>query len=95
MKDHLSLRLPTDVSRALSRRADAEHTSRSAVVREAVARYLAPTPPSGGSAGRATGRELAERWRAIPHLTPAEAEAFAADLDAARKVLTPARSAWE
>jgi hypothetical protein len=68
---------------------------KSAVVREAVARYLAPTTAPEESTRRVTGRELAARWATMPHLTPQEAEDFATDLAAAREELPPLRPAWE
>ena len=36
-----------------------------------------------------SGRELAALWPRLPHLSPAEAEAMALDLAAARAVLAP------
>jgi len=42
-----------------------------------------------------TGAAFAERWAALPRLTPAEAGEFAADLDAACRDLPGARSPWE
>ena len=55
-----------------------------------VARLLSVTPTTAP-----TGRELADAWRAAPHLPAEEAEAFAADLEAARTALLPLRSSWE
>jgi hypothetical protein len=93
MKDYLSFRLPTELARALTRWARARRVPKSEVVREAVARYLAPSPPAGGR--RVTGRELAALWTTMPHLTPEEAEEFAKDIEAARKELPPVRPAWD
>lgn len=50
---------------------------------------LSPVP-----AGRTLG-ELAALLEALPRLTPAEAAAFEADLDAARATLRPPVGAWE
>lgn len=92
MDDYLTLRLPTDLARALARWARTRDLPKSAIVREAVARYLAPTPPPEGSARRVTGRELATRWTMMPHLTPQEAQDLAADIVAARKALQIGRA---
>ncbi len=93
MSDHLTLRLAADVAKELARRAGELGVGKSHVVREAVARYLASS-----SEPRVTGvsaRVLADRWRALPRLTPDEAAAFGADLDASREAVPPPRSAWE
>jgi len=95
MKDYLTLRLPVELARALTRWARTRHRPKSAIVREAVARYLAPTAPQGLRLLRVTGRELAARWAALPHLTPQEAQALATDIEAAREALPPLRAAWE
>jgi len=44
-----------------------------------------------------TGREFAEIWKSLPHLTPEEAEEFGRDIDAAREELNkiPIRDPWE
>jgi predicted transcriptional regulator len=95
MKDYLTLRLPAELARALTRWARARGRSKSAIVREAVARYLAPAAPAEGSAKGLTARELAAVWRSMPRLTPAEADAFAADVAAARAELPPLPTPWE
>ncbi len=96
MKEYLTLRLPAELARALTRWASTRHLPKSAVVREAVARYLAPSAPAEGSLRRVTARELAARWTAaLPHLTPQEAQDLATDVAAARKALPPLRAAWE
>lgn len=95
MKDYLTLRLPADLARALSRWAKARRVPKSAVVRDAVARYLAPSTPPEGAARRVTGRELAARWARIPHLTPKEAQDLATDIAAGREALPALRTAWE
>ena len=46
--------------------------------------YIAPMAPTGIPA-----RELAYRWPLLPRLAPADAEAFAADVAAARAALRP------
>ena len=95
MKDYLTLRLPAELARALTRWARTRHLPKSVVVREAVARYLAPTAPPEAPARRVTGRELAARWAAMPHLTPEEAQDLATDIAAAREALPPLHAAWE
>ena len=96
MKDYLTLRLPTELARALARWARARRVPKSAVVREAVARYLVPTPPEG-AVRRVTGRELAALLPSLPRLSPEEAEAFARDLASARSELArlAVRDPWE
>jgi prevent-host-death family protein len=42
-----------------------------------------------------TGAELAEIWKRLPHLSPEEADAFAADIEAGRRSLLPLRDPWE
>ncbi len=95
MEEHLSLRLPAELARALKRWARARQLPKSALVREAVERYFAPAAPPGTTVRRVTGRDLAARWATLPHLTPEEAAALAADLAAARKALPPLTAAWE
>ncbi len=94
MKEYLTLRLPAELARALTRWASTRHLPKSAVVREAVERYLAPTAVEG-PARRVTARELAARWAALPRLTPREARDLATDIAAARETLPPLRAAWE
>jgi hypothetical protein len=95
MKDsHLTLRLPRDLARALSRWAREHGVPKSQVAREAVVLYLAPTP-SEPDARRLTARELAARWPNFPRLTPEEASALADDIAAARGGLPPVRASWE
>lgn len=96
MKDYLTLRLPKELARALARFARLRRVPKSAVVREAVAQYLAPAPPEG-AARRVTGRELAALFASLPHLSPEEAEAFARDLAKAKAELAqiPVRDPWE
>ena len=54
-----------------------------------VARII-PVPPR-----QLTGAELAEIWKQLPHLDPEDAEAFAADIEAGRRILLPLRDPWE
>jgi predicted transcriptional regulator len=93
--DYVSLRLPVELARALTRWARARGLPKSAVVREAVARYLGSTAVPERGATALTARELAARWRTMPHLTLAEAEEFAADIAAARAELPPLPTPWE
>jgi hypothetical protein len=93
MKDtHLTLRLPRELARALARWARERGVPKSQVAREAVVRYLAPAPPE--RTPPVTAAEVAARWPTLPHLTPAEAAAFAADLETARRELPPDRDPW-
>ena len=59
--------------------------------RKTVARIV---PATGRDAP--TGREVAEAWKALPHLSEDEADAFAHDVEAARELLnhTPG-SKWD
>ena len=43
----------------------------------------------------ATCEELADRWESIPKLPPDEAEAFARDIESARRNLPPLKAAWD
>jgi hypothetical protein len=95
MKSHLTLRLPPELARALARHARTRGVPKSAIVREAVAQYLGPAAPPAGRPAGVTGRELAERWRTMPHLTAREADEFAADIAAARDALPPVVTEWE
>jgi hypothetical protein len=96
MKEYLTLRLPAELARALTRWARVRRMPKSAIVREAVARYLAPAA-SEGRTRRVTGRELATLLAALPRLSPEEAETFARDLARARSELAQleARDPWE
>lgn len=93
--EHLTLRLPTHLARALTRWADARDLSKSRVVREAIARYL-DAPPEGdrGPAGL-TARTLAQRWAALPRLHADEAARFAEDLSAGAAEMSPPAPPWE
>ena len=93
--DHLTLRLPRDLARALARWARERGVPKSRVVREAVARYLVPASASPVTPPLVTGAELAERWARLPRLTPEEAGELSADLAAARRELPKVRNSWE
>lgn len=51
--------------------------------------FIAPMAPTGIPAA-----ELAHRWPLLPRLTPAEANAFAGDVAAARAELPPPADPW-
>ena len=42
-----------------------------------------------------TGKELAERWKTMPHLDPEDAEAFGRDIEEARNNMPPHKSQWD
>jgi hypothetical protein len=67
---------------------------KSQVVREAVARYLAPSSTPVERPPRVTARAFAEHWAALPQLTPQEAGALEADIQAGRGALPPVRTPW-
>ena len=90
----LTLRLSVDLAKSLAKLARARGIPRSQVVREALARYLAPLG-SGSESSRLTARVLAERWNDIPRLTPEEASEFHDDIAAARKKMRLPAPAWE
>lgn len=100
MKDeHLTLRLPRDLARALSRWAREHGIPKSQVVREAVARYLLPASsepvrPDHLDTG-VTAASFAAKWNRLPRLAPEEAADFESDIDAARRALPNAPDAWE
>jgi len=95
MKDsHLTLRLPADLARALARWARSRRVPKSQLVREAVARYLAPSSAPAERPPRVTARTFAGQWAALPRLTPEEARDLGADIAAARAALPPVRSPW-
>jgi hypothetical protein len=95
MKDsHLTLRLPADLARALARFARGRGASKSQVAREAVVRYLAPSSAPVDRPKGIPAAALAERWRALPRLTPEEARALETDIVAARAGLPPVQTPW-
>lgn len=93
---HLTLRLPADLAWALARWARERGVPKSHVAREAVARYLAPSPSPLPDERRAriTARALAARWPSVPRLTAEEAGAFEADIAAGREALPAVRPPW-
>ncbi len=98
MKDeHLTLRLPRDLARALSRWAREHGVPKSQAVREAVTRYCLPATrdPATPETATVTAAAFAARWAALPRLTPDETTAFEADIHAARRALPGAPDAWE
>lgn len=59
-----------------------------------MARFVgAATVPAGPAS--LTARDLADRWRTLPHLTPAEAASMARDIKAGRRALPTVPSPWE
>jgi len=95
MKDsHLTLRLPANLARALVRLASSRGLPKSQLVREAVARYLAPSSAPVERPPRMTARSLAAHWAALPRLTRQEAGDLEADLATAREDLPPKRAPW-
>lgn len=95
MKDsHLTLRLPADLARALSRLARARGLPRSQVVREALAGFLTPAAAAPASPRR-TARDLASRWSGLPRLLPVEAGDLGRDIEASRLQVPPLDERWE
>lgn len=93
--DHLTLRLPGELARTLARWARERGESKSNLVREAVARYLAAPSPDREPSRTVTAADLAARWPGLPRLSPSEASDLAADLARARRDLPPVRELWE
>lgn len=92
---HLSLRLPAELARALARLAKARRVPKSQIAREAVARYVAPSPSTSPPLSpRLTAVELARRWAAIPALDPDEATVFGRELAATRAELPAVTPPW-
>ena len=91
---YLTLRLSADLARALGRWARSRGVPKSQVVREAVARYLAPSSNPAERPVRVTALALAERWAAIPRLTGEEAADLEAAIAAARAALPPVPKPW-
>lgn len=89
---HLTLRLPAALTEALDRVAAARGTARSAVVREALASYLAGAPRT--PVRLMPAEEFSRVWASLPHLTPEEASAYADDIRAARASYPPERDPW-
>jgi len=88
-----SVRLPSEMTDALDRRAAERGVGRSMVVREAVATYLtaAPPPPTVRLMPVAAFLEI---WPSAPKLSPEEAASYAADLRADRESLGPLDDPW-
>jgi len=88
-----SVRLPSELTDALDRRAAERGVGRSMVVREAVATYLtaAPPPPTVRLMPVAAFLEI---WPSAPKLSPEEAASYAADLRADRESLGPLDDPW-
>ena len=97
MKDeHLTVRIPRDLARALARRARERGVPRSHIAREAVLRYLdSAESPASVAARTMSARELAARWGLLPRLTPDEAAGLARDVESARRELPAVRHPWE
>jgi Ribbon-helix-helix protein, copG family len=94
--DHLTLRLPRALARALARWARERGVPKSQLAREAVARYLSPVGASTDPPVRTvSAAQLAARWALLPRLTPEEASDFAADVQAASDSLPAVRAQWE
>lgn len=95
MKDsHLTLRLPATLARLLERLAHTRGLPKSHLVREAVAIYVGGVDMDRGER-TITARELAKRWRSIPHLTPEEADDLSTDIADARAKLPTPESRWK
>ncbi len=95
MKDtHLTLRLPLELSRILTRRARDRGVPKSLVAREAVALYLAGAPESG-TVPSLLARELAARWNDLPRLGNEEAAALEKDIAEGRAALPALRVPWD
>jgi predicted transcriptional regulator len=93
--DHLTLRLPRELARALARWARERGVPKSQLAREAVARYLAPADGAPAAAARiVTAAELGARWALLPRLTPDEATDLATDVEAARRSLPDPPAPW-
>lgn len=95
MKDtHLTLRLPLELARVLTRRARDRGVPKSLVAREAVALYLG-SGPEAGAAPPLTARELAARWNELPRLGSDEAAALENDIAEGRAALPDLRGPWD
>jgi len=81
-------------ARALANWARGRRVPKSQLVREALARYLAPSSATAERAPQVTARAFAEQWAALPRLTAEEARDLEADIAAARAALPPVRAPW-
>lgn len=88
----LSVRLPSELTDALDRRAAERGVGRSMVVREAVATYLTAAPTS--TIRLMPVAAFLEIWPSAPKLSSEEAAAYAADLRADRESLGPVDDPW-
>lgn len=97
MKDeHLTLRIPRDLARALARWARERGVPRSQVVREAVARYLSPRDSTASPpAASVTAADLSRRWARLPRLTPEDAAGLERDIGRSRDSIPGPKSPWE
>jgi len=94
MKDtYLTLRLPRALARALAHWSRTHGMAKSAMVREAVAAYMAPPTPAPETV--VTAGELATRWSTLPRLAPGDAATLEHDLAASRETLPAPKSAWD
>ena len=89
----LSVRLPSELTDALDRRAAERGVGRSMILREAVATYLTAAPPSATVRLMPVAAFL-EIWPSAPKLSPEEAASYAADLRADRASLGPVDDPW-
>jgi Arc/MetJ-type ribon-helix-helix transcriptional regulator len=85
--DRLTVRLPSELARALARHCADRDTPLSSLVREAVARYLEPATEKTPALRVVTAAELAARWPASSRLSPAEAVRLGTDIAEARKTV--------
>lgn len=93
--DHLTLRLPTQLARALTRWAATHDIPKSRVVREAITRYLGAPAGTDPSTVGLTARALGRRWATLPRLDPDEAARFDEDLSEGRAEVPPLAPPWE
>jgi hypothetical protein len=92
--DHLTLRLPRELARALARWARERGVPKSQLAREAVARYLAPAETPASPRRIVTAAELAGRWAHLPRVSAEEATAFKRDVEVARRALPDPSPPW-
>ncbi len=90
----ITLRLSAELAKNLGRIARGRGVPKSQLVREAVARYLAPQD-SEARAPHVTATSLASRWKEMPRLTSDEASEFWKDIEVARTELPALRPGWE
>jgi hypothetical protein len=95
--DHLTLRLPAALARALARLARTRGLPRSQLVREAIAGYVgSPAPPvPERTAPPRTARELAAAWSHLPRLARDDADDFVRDLTRSRESAVLPDEHWE